>query len=265
VSRGHLSHDGETVSFVALPTFHSGHRIAWLAFGRGAQPTKWALLRSWLQDDNVAAGVVDFASSSLRGLEPFASGSASVLSRADVLGDPSQKAWLFELHDALLQRHDDLQQLFYPERGRDFSFGMPDCVHALPPAQRSARNQQNFAECGDRLFVRALFPLPVSDGGELRVGVWIELPPEAFFGLMEAWDDEAQYMAQRLQGPIENAITIAGQQLRGTTVKLAPRTADQCLFVSGSDAPAVARMLREGVSVAGLPALVREIRASVKS
>jgi hypothetical protein len=48
---------------------------------------------------------------------------------------------------------------------------MPDCVFAQPKAEGSPRNQQNFAECDGRLFVRAQFPVRISDGTELRLGV----------------------------------------------------------------------------------------------
>ena len=261
VSRGKVQHSGVITSFVAIPTIHGDERVSWLALGRGAQPNEWACVCTRLAGDNIAAGVVDPDNSLIS--KVFAG--AKLQPRERVVADAAGKQRLFQAHDALLRNHPDLQQLFVPERGRDYSFMMPDCVFALPPAKRSPRNQQNFAECDDRLFVRALLPVPISDGGELRVGIWIEVPRQEFFALMEVWDVPDAYIAARLTGQVESSLRVAGNQLAGVSVTLAPRTADQCLFVDDSESLWLARLLRAGVSVRVLPQIVGEIERSIRS
>jgi len=262
LSRGHLELAGRTTSYVVVPTRHDEQPIAWLALGDGREPSAWVFVRSTLIDGNVAAGVVNPDQSPLGSLTSLAG--AARLTREQAIADAAAKARVFEVHDALLRQHADLQQLFVPERGRDWSFQMPDCVFARPPAERSKRNNKNFAEHEGRLFVRALLPVPLSDGGEVRVGVWVEVASEAFFALMRAWDEPEAYLSQRLSGPVENALTVGGHALRGETVHLAPRTADQCLFVSGAEPPWLAQLMRDGVSVAALPALVSDIERSLR-
>lgn len=256
VSRGVMRHGDVIASFIAIPTSHDAGRVAWLAFGDGSEPSEWTCLRSWVDGTNVAAAVVDPAQSPIRRIER----EQSLLPRERVIADARMKARVFALHDALLRAHPDLRQLVNPEHGRDFSRMMPDCVFALPSEQRSTRNNQNFAECGDRLFVRALLPIPVSDGGEVRVGVWIEVGPEPFFDLLRVfWDDEQAYLAMRLEGPIESSLAIAGNNVRGAHVTLAARNADTCLFIADSDVPWLAQLMREGVSARDLPDVLREM------
>jgi hypothetical protein len=263
VSRGWMHDRGETVSFVVQPTIHDDDRTAWIALGRGTEPAAWAFVRSWLQDESVAAGAVDRADSPLRNVEPFASRPDVVLSRAQVIGDAALKQRLFALHDALCARNDEIRALYNPIVGLDYSFRMPDCVFARPPAERSPRNQKNFAELGPRRFVRALFPIPVADGDELRLGIWLELSPVEFDALHAVRDDDEGYLAMRLSAVVETSIVVRGQQLRGTRLDLAPRAADQCLFVQGGDAPWLALLLRDPVPDVELPEMMRRIGASV--
>ncbi|MEO8549446.1 MAG: DUF2199 domain-containing protein [Kofleriaceae bacterium] len=257
VSRGQFAHDGEIASFVAIPTIHGDERVAWLAIGRGAEPGEWACIRTTLQDSNIAAGIVEPMQTPVRTVIDV----ARLQTRAQVIGDPARKAWLFQIHDELLRHHDDLQTLFVDGRGRDYSFKMPDCAFALPPERRSPRNQQNFAECGSRLFVRALLPIPISDGTEFRVGVWAEVAAEAFHALMKVFfDDEPAYMATRLAGTVESSLTLAGHQLSGSQVTLAARTADQCLFVTAAEPAWLAAVMQQGVTIQAFPSLHLEIR-----
>jgi len=255
VSRGLVRHGDAIAAFVAIPTIHGEERVAWLAFGDRAEPTSWACARSWVNGDNIAAGIVDPDRSPF----PHVLRNESLLPRERVVADQATKTRVFALHDALMREHSDLRHLFNPEHGRDFSFMMPDCVFKLPPAQRSPRNQQNFAECGERLFVRALLPIPVGDGTELRIGVWIEVAREKFFELLQVWDDEPAYAAIRVDGAIESSLMIEGHDMQGAHVEMAARDPSQCLFIRSSDEPWLSRLMREGVSVRVLPELVRPI------
>lgn len=260
VSRGRFEHGGDTLSFVAIPTIHGEERVAWLAIGQGREPTGWACIRTTLQDNNIAAGIVEPMQTPVRTVIDV----QQLQSRATVIADPASKARLFQVHDALLKHHDDLQHLFVAGRGRDFSFKMPDCVFALPAGKRSPRNQQNFAECGSRMFVRALLPIPVSDGTELRLGVWVEVSAEAFRQLVAVFfDDEPAYMAMELTGTVESAVTINAHQLSGSDVTLAARTADQCLFVAAARPAWLASAMTDGVTIQAFPSLVGEIQRSV--
>lgn len=264
VSRGWIHDRGETISFVVQPTIHGDERVAWIAFGRGAEPSAWAFVRSWLQDDNVAAGAVEPTASPLRDVEPFASRPDAVLSRAQVIADAALKQRVFELHDALCARNGELRALYNPIEGLDYSFQLPDCVFALPPAERSPRNHKNFADLGARRFVRALLPIPLAGGDELRVGIWLEVAPAEFRALHAVfWDNDEAYLAMRLSGHVETSIVVRGRQLHGARLDLAARTADQCLFVCGGDPPWLAALLRDPVPAVELPETLRRIAASV--
>jgi hypothetical protein len=235
---------------------HGEERGCWLAIGRGAEPIEWACLRTALQNDNIAAGIVEPMQTPVR----TAIDLARLLSREKVISDPAHKTWVFQVHDELLRHHDDLQALFVSS-GRDYTFKMPDCVFALPPERRSSRNHQNFAEWGSRVFVRALLPIPISDGTELRVGVWVEVAAEAFHRLMKVFfDDEPAYMATRL-----TSLKLAEHELSGSSVTVAARTADQCLFVSAAQPAWLAAVMREGVTIQALPSLQLGTRARAKS
>lgn len=256
-SRGELRSEGAVSSFLVIPTLHGAERVSWLALGDGSAPSHWVWLRTAVQGDAFAAGIVD-------GALPFPSPVQPVSTRAEVLADPALKARLFTAHDALLQVHPDLRHLFFPEHGRDFSFRLPDCVFAQPPSQRSPRNQQNFADCGDRLFLRALLGVPVSDGSELRLGVWVEVPHEAFFKVVKVWNDPTGYLAVAVSGKVENAVSLEGHELRDQIVTLAPRTQDQCLFVRDAEAPWLTKLMKEPYSASKLPGLVQELERSLK-
>jgi hypothetical protein len=256
--RGRLTQHGRVSSFVAMPTKHPGDPIIWLAVGDGPNPTKWACAGSRLQGENVAAGIAGPE------LTPLAQVISPVLTRAEVLADPATKARLFAAHDELLARHPDLRHVVVPDEGRDFSFRMPDCVFEQPASLRSQRNQQNFAECGERLFVRALLPIPVSDGGELRIGLWVEVPADSFFHLMKIWDQPDVYLGTQLEGTVENALALSGGNVKGAHVTVAPRSADQCLFVVDAEAEWLTRLLDPGVSAADLPALLGEVMNNMK-
>jgi hypothetical protein len=141
---------------------------------------------------------------------------------------------------------------------------MPDCVFALDASKRSQRNSDNFAELGDRRFVRALLPVATGDGGELRIGVWVEVPEDDFMALVQVfWDDDDAYVKMELRGPIESSLKLHGNDTRGAQVTLAARTADKCLFVRSAGDAWLTKLMTEGVSVRALPELVRDIELSV--
>lgn len=248
VSRGTYRLDGVDTRFVVMPTVHDGEGVCWMALeARGG----WVGLRSVDQDDHTVAVVVE-------GTTPLhAVVDEPLLSRERVLGDTALKTRVFAVHDALRRDHDDVVRVFLRGHGLDYSFNLPDCVFALPAAERSARNQKNFAELGDRRFVRALLPLPVEGGQELRFGIWIEVVPADFQRLHAVfWDDEPAYLALRISGQVESSTTVLGNELRGAIVQLAARTADGCLFVVGADA-AHLPILDRRVSTQELGAIAR--------
>jgi len=247
LSRGRLAR----TPAVVIATRHGAERVAWIGLAVGGS---WVALRSARSGEHAAATIVDPDQS------PFAAlGLAGTwLPRARVIDDSKHKTGVFALHDALLPAHPDLRALF-TELGRDYSFAMPDCAFALPPAERSPRTSQNFAECGSRLFVRALLPIPISDGSELRIGLWHEVSAEQFFAVMRVfWDDAAEYMRQRVDGQVESSLEIAGHDVRGARVTLGARSADQCMFVISATPDWLAALLRDGVSAAALPELVAD-------
>jgi len=264
MSRGRIVLDGAIVSFVVMPTLHDD-RDCWMAIGRGERPAEWVLTRSWTDDDgSVASAVIDARDSALAAVPAFVALGGTVLSRERVMGEDARRRHTFAAHDAIVRDHPDVQNLLDPQRGRDLSFGMPDCVFAQPTADRSRRNSENLATCDGRLFVRALLPIAVLDGSELRVGVWVEVDEASFMALVQVfWDDEEAYVATELTGPIENSMSLSGHDVRGVPVTLAARTADKCLFVREAGEPWLASLMKVGVTVGHLPELIHEINLSV--
>lgn len=260
-SHGRLRIDGQVSSFVVLPESHGAEKVAWMAISDGPEPSTWTFIRTGLAGENVAAGLVDANQSPLGGVVSPVRTAAAARANQDL------KVRVFGVHDQLVARHPDVRQLMIdgPDgRGRDHTFKMPDCVYAQPAAERSPRNQQNFAECGDRLFVRALLPVSISDGTEFRLGVWLELSEDAFFHVMKVWNDEPAYLATRVQGVVESSVLINGRDLRGEKLELAPRSASECLFVKSSQSGWVSELMREGLSIRDLPAFVEGIERSMK-
>lgn len=262
VSRGEVQLDGARAAFIAIPTVHGPERAWWMAIGLdGGAP--WVCTRTARAQADLVANVVDGDRTPACEVAPLAGG-AAVRPRAEVVADRALVGRVFAVHDAVLRQHPDARPLFDPQHGRDYTFKVPDCVVRQPPGERSPRNQENFAECGDAKFVRALLPVPVSDGSELRIGVWVRVPDEAFFALLRVfWDDEAAYARMHLRGTIDNALTLAGNPAIGTTVALAARDPSQCLFVVEATAPWLAALMREGVSIVDLPRFLADLRASL--
>lgn len=260
VSTGEVRREDAVAAFVAMPTIHGTERVWWMAIEQA--PGAWACTRTWRDGDHVTAVVVDPDRTPVTELPAFAA--RAVQRRDAVVDDPAAKARLFGWHDLVMRSHPDVRHLLDREHGRDFSFKMPDCVFALPPEQRSPRNQENFADCDGRMFVRALLPIALADGEELRIGVWVEVPREAFFALLRVfWDDEAAYAAMRLTGTVESSLVLAGNDTRGAAVTLTARDPSQCLFVAESATPWLAELLRASLSVANLPELMADVRRAL--
>ena len=261
LTRGSVGVDGGELRFVAIPTAHNGERLWWMAIEVGAD--RWALTRTWLKDNNISSQSLDLAASPLCKVGPFDGAPGLAMARAELLADAAVKTRLFAAHDLVMRHHPSIRAHLDPETGRDFSFKMPDCVWSQAPQDRSPRNQLNFAERGEQLFVRALFAVPVSDGDELRVGLWVEVSREDFFSLLNVWDDPAAYVAVKLRGVVENSLSLGGRDVQGDAVTLAPRNADECLFFAASDDPRADALLKTGISVRELDALIAEVRRAM--
>ncbi|MEK7466548.1 MAG: DUF2199 domain-containing protein [Planctomycetota bacterium] len=278
---GSLAHSGVTTRFVALPMMHNGIAHSWMALDPSAWPEPrlpgWILLRSWVDQKNLIGSVTSPPDSPIRLLQPFTSGAyGPLLTRDQVQSQPQAKTLIFGIHDAIAAQQRDLRVLWTLDRssrpnppasgkGLDFTFGMPDCVFALPVEQRSRQNLQNFAECEDRRFVRALLPIRIEDGGELRIGIWVEISRDDFRRLYEVfWDDEKAYVAMSVSGRIENTFRIIGENLNGILVRMAARTPDECLFVLDSESAWLASLLARPIPTESLPDLKFEIFASAR-
>jgi len=105
----------------------------------------------------------------------------------------------------------------------DFAYRLPDCVFALPAELRSPRCNEDFAELGDRKFVRGLLPVRIEGSEEFRYGVWLEVDPETFERVIRAWNDPAAYRKLAFSGRIANALPPFGPRALDALVNLATR------------------------------------------
>jgi hypothetical protein len=89
-------------------------------------------------------------------------------------------------------------------------FLRPDPIVAMPKEQREARAKETNDLCSielDRFFVRTTLPLPVSDRSkEYNLGVWAELSKEAFFRVIELWDEANQDVEPSFSATLANHI-----------------------------------------------------------
>lgn len=100
----------------------------------------------------------------------------------------------------------------HPPEELELTFRRPDAVAALPDEERVARVRENQDLCvldGERFFIRALLPPPVTNR-ELpyNVGLWVEVSPKAFDRVYELWDDDTQADAPAFQAEIANNISL---------------------------------------------------------
>lgn len=130
----------------------------------------------------------------------------------------------------------------------DFAYSLPDCVFEQPPSARSPRCNADFAELGDRKFVRALLPVPVEGGEEFRYGVWLEVDQDTFSRVVHAWNDPATYPSLAFGGVVANAIEPYGAKTVGLKVGAATRSQNARPFVIRADVEWLGGLLTDGWS-----------------
>lgn len=133
-----------------------------------------------------------------------------------------------------------------PDPLLDYAYGLPDCVFALPKEQRSPRCNEDFAELGERRFVRSLFPIAIEGGDEFRFGIWVEVARETFEHVIRAWNDPVAYRALTFRGSIANDLAPLGQGMLGAAVSLETRDATSRPFVVGAGDARLASLLDRG-------------------
>jgi hypothetical protein len=109
---------------------------------------------------------------------------------------------------------------------------MPDCIWDQPVDQRSSRNNADFAELGDRKFVRGLMPVPIETGDEFRYGVWLEVDEATFRRVLAAWNEPDIYIGLEFTAGIANAAPPWGEHLLGAEVDVRVRDAGARLFIT---------------------------------
>ena len=105
----------------------------------------------------------------------------------------------------------------------DWAYQAPDCVWAQPAAERSALNNEDFAELGERLFVRGLLPVRLEDGEEFRYGIWLEVDLETFKKVLQSWNDRKRYARLRFAARIANAVPPWHDKILGVEVDVGVR------------------------------------------
>lgn len=128
----------------------------------------------------------------------------------------------------------------------DYAYRLPDCVFALPAEHRSSRCNEDFAELGDRRFVRGLLPVPVEDTEEFRYGLWLEVDAATFERVIRAWNDPVAYRALTFSGRIANALPPFGVRSLDVLVDLATRDEKSRPFVVRAQEPWLEELLERG-------------------
>jgi len=139
----------------------------------------------------------------------------------------------------------------------DFGYQLPDCIWALPPAERGQQGQ-SFAELGARRFVRCLFPIRLEDAREFRYGPWIEVEAGTFREIREIWDDP-RYATLRFTGRIANAMPPWRERIANIEVELAVRDQNVRPFVVASSTPWIQELLDCGWTMAEYRAAAKEL------
>jgi hypothetical protein len=138
----------------------------------------------------------------------------------------------------------------------DFGFTLPDCVWALPPNERSPRNSKDFAELGNRRFVRGLLPIPIEGGEEFRYGVWLEVETEVFDVIVVSWNDEVEYPKLAFVATIANAVPPWRGKTLGTEVQVGVRDQNSRPFVTAAHQAWLQEVLDRGWSAADYEAAI---------
>ena len=143
----------------------------------------------------------------------------------------------------------------------DFSFRLPDVlIHEEPSAFKL---KKNFITFGQRRFIRAVIGVPVI-GGEYRVATWFEVDPYEFDDVCNAWDEGTNYLVIRITGVCVNAYLLHLYVMNGVQVELAPRTANDGLYVSQFEDPAFLELRREPLMLDDIEAMVADLNASLR-
>ena len=136
------------------------------------------------------------------------------------------------------------------ERLLDFGYQLPDCVWDLPEHERSPRNSTDFAELGERRFVRGLLPIKLEDGAEFRYGVWLEVEPDTFGKIVSVWNDKRRYPRLRFRAKIANAAPPFGKKLLGRVVRACVRDQGSRPFVTSAKKAWLQTLLERGWTLA---------------
>lgn len=92
----------------------------------------------------------------------------------------------------------------------ELTFARPEPVDQIPEADRATKVKQNkdLSSIGyERFFVRTLLPLPVLERDEpYNLGVWAEVTEEAFFRILDLWDEPDQSTEPAFQATLQNRI-----------------------------------------------------------
>ena len=92
----------------------------------------------------------------------------------------------------------------------ELTFARPEPVDQIPEAERPAKVKQNndLSSIGDeRYFVRSLLPLPVTEREKpYNLGVWAEVTEEAFFRILDLWDEPDQETEPAFHATLQNRI-----------------------------------------------------------
>lgn len=138
----------------------------------------------------------------------------------------------------------------------DRAYEAPDCVWAQPAAERSPRNNTDFAELGDRRFVRGLFPIHLASGDEFRFGLWFEVDQPTFDQVVAIWNDEDRYPQLRFTARIANAAPPWHVQILDAQVDLGVRDHTARPFVVAARAPWLQAVIERGWTMAEYEAVV---------
>jgi hypothetical protein len=135
-------------------------------------------------------------------------------------------------------------------RHRDTRFGWPDAVFELPERERTEGSWLNDEDPrkadflmvpGVGSFVRALLPVPLTEGFSIRFGVWLEVDDDQWSRTYEDWWTP-EYTQLRLPGRLANAIMPWG--LLGAEVLAAPVDPEDLPVCTAVD-PDLARVMSQ--------------------
>lgn len=116
--------------------------------------------------------------------------------------------------------------------------------------ERSPRNTRDFAELGERRFVRGLLPVKLASGDEFRYGIWLEVDCATFDDARQIWNDEVRYSQLRFAAAIANAAPPWREKIVGAAVEVGIRDHKSRPFVIGAREPWLRELLERGWTMA---------------